>query len=397
MTYIEFFDHDPLLNLAACLAKTPARVVFIGNDRKEMERHAVRYRALLASRGEELDVVCKSINLSDLAALTAALEELVESDECVVDLTGGSELCTLAMGMVLAGHPGGKIHLRRFLPAKSQIQEFAPDGSRNVVGKVSLTVEEAIMLRGGRIVYAEEKSDATYRWEVTPEFEKQVDLLWDYCRRDPSEWNKSVSGLKRYEARGIPVSPTVTPIDRGELPVPKGAFWDYLDKTGLLRVEQDADGMTLRYASPQVKRALNQEGQLLELVIYLALVKAGGEDCMPVDVLTGVSLLWDNQEDPFDTENEVDVLAVRGAVPLFISCKNGRVEVDELYKLSTVVERFGGDLGRAVLVASELPDDGRFARRFRGRADDMGIRILDDLDERNPDELPDLLASLWRA
>ncbi|MBR5868902.1 MAG: DUF1887 family protein, partial [Clostridia bacterium] len=183
--------------------------------------------------------------------------------------------------------------------------------------------------------------------------------------------------------------------DGEEWEVPQGDFWDFLAREGLLLITKDELGLTMRYASAQVKKSLNQEGQLLELVIYLALQKAGAEDALPVDVLTGVSLLWDNRDDPFETENEVDVLAVRGTVPLFISCKNGRVQPEELYKLASVVDYFGGEHGRAVLIANMLPEDGRFARSFRGRADDMGIRILDDLDERNPADLPGLLAGLW--
>ena len=162
-------------------------------------------------------------------------------------------------------------------------------------------------------------------------------------------------------------------------------------------MEKSEKGFTLHYASPQVKKALLQEGQVLELVVYLALLKAGVEEELPVDVMTGVSLLWDDDNDPEETENEVDVIALRGTVPVFISCKNGRVEPEELYKLSTVTERFGGELGRAVLIANQLPEEGRFAQSFRARAEDMNIRILDDLEEYAASELPHRLASLWRS
>lgn len=399
MTYIEFFDQDPLLNVAACLAKTPARVVFIGSDRKKMEAHVLRYGKLLADRSQEIEFVTKSVNQNDLSALVDALTDIIATDECVVDLTGGSEMAILAMGMLLERNPKAKVHLRRFLPGRSIIQEITTTGEKNTVGKVSLSIPEAIALRGGRIVYAEEKDDATYTWEVTPEFEAQVADLWDYCRRDPSNWNRRVGELKRYEAAGLPVSPTVTPVfweDANDLEFPRGAFWDFLSGAGLLRVEKTEKGFTLHYASPQVKKALLQEGQVLELVVYLALLKAGVEEELPVDVMTGVSLLWDDDNDPEETENEVDVIALRGTVPVFISCKNGRVEPEELYKLSTVTERFGGELGRAVLIANQLPEEGRFAQSFRTRAEDMNIRILDDLEEYAASELPRLLANLWR-
>ena len=45
---------------------------------------------------------------------------------------------------------------------------------------------------------------------------------------------------------------------------------------------------------------------------------------------------------PQETKNEIDVMLMRGVVPVFVSCKNGAVKMDELYKLDTVAQRFGG-------------------------------------------------------
>lgn len=55
-----------------------------------------------------------------------------------------------------------------------------------------------------------------------------------------------------------------------------------------------------------------------------------------------------------DTENEIDVVLMKGLTLIFISCKNGQVDDDELYKLESVTNRFGGLYAKKVLIATYL-------------------------------------------
>ena len=41
-------------------------------------------------------------------------------------------------------------------------------------------------------------------------------------------------------------------------------------------------------------------------------------------------------------KNEIDVIALEGYTPIFISCKNGNVDKMAFYELDTVAKRFGG-------------------------------------------------------
>lgn len=99
------------------------------------------------------------------------------------------------------------------------------------------------------------------------------------------------------------------------------------------------------------------------------------------DVKVGVVIDWDGKygNDAVRTINEIDVIAMKGMVPVFISCKNGRFKSDELYKLNTVTQRFGNEYAKKVLVMSQLErlED---RRELRARMDDMGIRRIDDVD-----------------
>ena len=73
------------------------------------------------------------------------------------------------------------------------------------------------------------------------------------------------------------------------------------------------------------------------------------------DVKVGVLIDWDTDEsDAASTLNEIDVLAMKDTIPVFISCKSGIFDTNELYKLKSVASRFGDDYAKCVLVATSM-------------------------------------------
>ena len=131
--------------------------------------------------------------------------------------------------------------------------------------------------------------------------------------------------------------------------------------------------------------------------------KSIAEDGVPAydDALNGVVIDWDGEfhdesvEDIYDTENEIDVMLMHDVVPVFISCKNGIVTSDELYKLNTVAERFGGKYSKKVLVATSISDFGEQGEYLRQRAKDMNIRLVEKIQDLEDDELEKKLKNLW--
>ena len=105
------------------------------------------------------------------------------------------------------------------------------------------------------------------------------------------------------------------------------------------------------------------------------------------DCRMSVSIDWDGVvhqpvQQISDTCNEIDVIATRGQVSLFISCKNGEIGEEELYKLNTVAGRFGGKYARKMLVATDLERKSPASvRAFLQRAKDMNIHVVQDAAE----------------
>ena len=153
----------------------------------------------------------------------------------------------------------------------------------------------------------------------------------------------------------------------------------------------------------QVKKCLTKAGQALEMKIYVTAKNLTDSDgnLLYNDVVNGVVIDWDGKfhdektQDVYDTENEIDILLMHDIVPVFISCKNGIVTADELYKLNTVAERFGGEYSKKVLVATSLNKMGEAGKYLRQRADDMKIKIIEDIQSLEDEELERKLKNLW--
>jgi hypothetical protein len=172
-----------------------------------------------------------------------------------------------------------------------------------------------------------------------------------------------------------------------------------LEKYGLiydLKVEDDK--ISLTFKNTKIKRCLTVSGQILELMIAAkmrALTDSKGERIYN-DVRVGVVVDWDafDEESPIRTVNEIDIMATRGARPIFISCKNGNFDANETYKLNTVSERFGAQYAKKVLITTELDKLGDKAAYLRARMIDMDIDLLEDVDAISDDKLERKLRSL---
>ena len=150
-------------------------------------------------------------------------------------------------------------------------------------------------------------------------------------------------------------------------------------------------------------KCLTKEGQALEMKIFLTAKSLQTAMGKPVycDVMNGVYIDWDGEihkekdKENQDTKNEMDVILMQGLIPVFISCTNGNIEMEELYKLHTVAHRFGGSYVKKVLIATSLQDSTKKGRQILQRAKDMGIRVVYNVQTFPPEQLRKTIRNLW--
>ncbi len=419
MVYIEFFDEKELLdNLCSCFVRIPDKVYFIGNNKDKMETHIERYSKILSDRGGNVEMVPLSVNRNSLSALVECMSGIVETEEdCIFDLTGGEDLCLVAMGIVFEKYRETKnIQMHRFNLRSNRVYDCDEDG--NVLYEEDLpkmSIIENIRIFGGEVVFESERENATPEWDLNDEFIDDIEVMWHICscnspERATRNWDRQIVVFERIERIGGREGCLTSSAPWKEL---KESFGSYgkdkdnnyylnrriiseLKKYGLIEINETEEEISVSYKNEQVKRCLTKAGQVLEMKIYLCALQTEKDgEFVYDDVMNGVTIDWDGdaEEDENIIKNEIDVIAMHRMIPVFISCKNGEVKIDELYKLDSVARRFGGKYSCKVMVISEI-DKNPNEIYIRERADEMGIKIIDPI-ELKGEKLMKRIGNVW--
>ncbi len=364
MTFVEFFDKNCVENICACLSVIPERVIFLGDKKKELLSHAARYEKLFAERGQKVEFICKSVNRNNLGSILAVLSDIVENyDDCAFGLTGGDGLFLTAAGIVYERYKDKNVQLHRFNINNNRIYDCDNDGNVITVNEnTRLTVKENVRIYGGEVVDGKSFDDFS---------ESDILNIWNICRKNVKAWNAAVGNLKKES----------------------GIFKELVKKELVF-----LDGENIIYKNETVRHCLAKAGTALEMLVFLAAKQALDNDGAPVynDCMNGVCIDWDGTDEAFDTKNEIDVMLMRGMVPIFISCKNGAVETEELYKLNSVALKFGGTYAKKVLFSTALSRKGEFSEYFRQRAKDMDIRLVENIQHMSCEAIKNTVKNFWR-
>lgn len=335
-------------NAAGTLILQPERTVFLYEEGKKAPAFASRLSEVLRKRGINTRVICERINSSDLEAAYRKIRECISLwRDCDFDASGGAESVLIALGMAAKRFD---IPLHTVDVRNGQV--ISMNGKAHYEKRsVSLTADEAVFLHGGRIRYDKRRKE-TYAWERREEDEKDIEKVWDICRSDCGAWNAALGTRCGYPAE-----------KRGAMTLIQSRL-----RSAKLVGKTDSG---VKYKNPLTAYLLEKQGTALEMYTYItakSVLDSNGEAFFN-DGQSGVVIDW---RDGRQVENEIDVLLTRGMEIYFVSCKNGAVTSEELYKLSTVSRRFGGRYAKKVLVLSQFEPD----KSFTERAEELGIRII---------------------
>lgn len=396
MTIVEFFDGVSICNMASCLAMKPDKIIFIGEN-KPIERQKEVYTRFVNSYGMQVEFAHRSINRNSVEQIVSVLTDIVENEEnCAFDLTGGEDLVLVAMGIVFEKYRNtGKVQMHRFNIGTGRVFDCDKDGVLPDTEQPKLSVKDNIMLYGGCVVPFNGKK-GTLDWDFSSDFESDLWVMWEICKTDPGLWN-SLIGTLSYMVEADSTELAVSASKKHTEELMKRQKHKFAWISGLMKsfnrcgfitglVDED-DYVSFTFKNEQVKQCLTKEGTVLELVVLLLAKKAKEKDGSLKfdDAVNGVYIDWDSElhgdsEKDKDTENEIDVVLMKGLVPVFISCKNGYVDDTELYKLNTVAERFGGPYVKKVLVASYFGKNNEDGQKyFVQRAKDMKIQLIENV------------------
>lgn len=413
MTVVEFFDNCSVENIASALLCAPGKVILFGDNENKLVKSEQLYSSIVASKG--LDVVFdhRKANRNDLINIVEVLSDIVEKEgECVFDLEGGEDLFLVAVGIVYEKYRD-RIQLHRFNIHTGTLYDCDADGKVCNKLPVKLSVEENVLAYGGRIITTADSSCGTNNVEFTDDFINDIEQMWKLCSDNTGRWNsqtacisKLCSESKCSDGLSFKASMEIvaTLMKKNSTYIKKlMTLFKSLENYGLIKaLFFDDKVVSFTFKNTQVKSCLTSAGRLLELVVTVMALRAKDKNGEPVynDVRTGVCIDWDTVAAPeysADVANEIDVMIMKDLTPIFVSCKNGGFDANELYKLSVVAERFGGKYARKVLIASQSVDNTAQGRYLKLRADDMNIRIIDDFDRKSGKEIEHIFRNLWQS
>lgn len=382
---ISFMGDDPLENIITCLNFNIEKIIYLGFQ-KTIRKNKQSVESFLRSFCSAKSTAFYQLPGEDIRAIVNRLEQIIKEETAAgnklfFDITAGEPLLLMAFGM-LAGKYDVPVHM--YDVRKNRLILVTDNETENIKSMVpcaerKLDIRSYIKLMGGTINYRMHKSSKDIN---SDEFRKDIEAMWRVQISNPAQWNPFSGFLNSYmipdeDLRVNIKESKVTDAlknTRNKLRAKKhlDEMLDQLADAGVLPDYSRKEGRyCFRYKNNNIKRCLFEGGSLLELHVYLEEQKEA-DDCM-----TGVHLDWDgiisnNRRD--DVVNEIDVMSVRNNIPVFISCKSGRMDsgtvLHALYELESVTSRFGGRYGKKVLAVIDKVDD-----IYLERAANMGIEV----------------------
>lgn len=401
MTLIELYDKARIENIAGALLARADKLVLVGNQKNEMERNKSLYEEMLMDRGRKTEVCCISVNRNNLQNIIEKLSEVVEANnDCIFDLTGGDDLFLVAAGVLIERYKD-KVKCHRFNLKNSTVIDCDADGNTVSVESFDVSIEENIRLYGGRIL------DYGYKFTFDEEFNRDAKAIWDIAKEDLRYWNLCSLTLKDIieysnSENTLCVSYSIAEITdmlrrRNASYGLSKAFLQKLEARGLINSLRYDDDVFFVFKNEAVMEVLSVPGKMLEVAVASKLSEIKDKDGNRLynDIRVGVMIDWSSASEDSPTLNEIDVLAMKDAIPIFISCKSGIFDADELYKLQAVSMRFGQKYAKSVIVYTSPEALRGNLEYIRGRADDMGIRRIEDPDGISDAELERVFRSLY--
>lgn len=382
---IEFFDSEPLENLITCLNFKMDKVIFFGHGDTMTQDRMKDTRRALHNICEIEDVEFITVSQKSLYKVLELLEkeisaEMKSGNKCFFDLSGGEDLVLVAMGMLATQY---KVPLHKFALPENELYLLTKWDKVPRIDEVverrelKLTLDDIIGLHGGVINYRQQK-DVKSNLEDKA-FRNSVQAMWEIANDSQKKWNGLSSVFKectKYEDEYQCVRVSVKAMRQALKRIPDiisiKELCNYLNRLEnqaiLEKVAVDEEKIEFAYKTLMIRDCLLDAGCLLELHTYYERIGSGRySDCR-----VGVHIDWDGEINgrEIDVENEIDVMLLEGVVPVFISCKNGRVNQMALYELDAVANRFGGKYVRKELSATQEITPG-----YLKRAAEMGIIV----------------------
>ena len=370
-TLIELYDERAIENVLAADVFRPQRIVYlcpteVAQSRERQEQIGDFFR----HRGWNPELIFVEASQYKVDRILRQLLMISEKyPDCALDVTGGSDSELFAAGLFAA-----KANVSVFTYSRKKNRFYNISGAEfadNLPCDISYSVKDFFLMAGGTLLPGRVDNG------TLKEYLDDIDPFFDCFLQYRREWTNIITYMQR-------VSPSeygqIPPLDvqgnytvkgeRGGRISAKEEALQAFQRIGFLRNLKIISGekVSFRFRDANARAWLRDVGSVLELYVYKACLDADIFN----DIISSAVVRWDEVLGHGSVINEIDVMATRGVVPLFISCKVSDIKTEALNELAILRDRFGGKGAKAAIVSTE-----RCNAAARHRAAQLGIAVID--------------------
>lgn len=389
-TLIELYDERAIENILAPDMFHPQRIVYlcpgeVAQDRTRQEK----LRAFFQRRGWDPELIFVETSLFKADRILRQLCAIgAEYPDCALDVTGGSDAALFAAGM-FAAQKG--VPAFTYSRKKNRFYDISgADFADNLPCGLTYSIEDFFLMAGGTLlpgrvdnhILSQYLGDFDSFFACFLQFRRAWSDIVSYIQRvSPGEYGQTppLSIRGGYTVKG----------DHGSQNTANEAALQALAQLGFLQDLHIVPGETVafRFRDWNIRTWLRDVGSALELYAYKACLDSG----IFHDVISSAVVRWDDVLGHGSVSNEIDVMAARGVIPLFLSCKACDVKTEALNELAILRDRFGGKGAKAAIVTTEPCH-----AAARHRAAQLGIAVI-DLEELKAGQLVHRLKVILKA
>ena len=389
-TLIELSDDRAIENILAPDMFRPQRIIYlcpgeIAQDRSRQEK----LKAFFKRRGWNPELIFMEASLFKADRILRQLITIGEKyPNCALDITGGSDAALFAAGMFSC-----QTGVPAFTYSRKKNRFYDISGAAfadNLTCTLSYSVEDFFLMAGGTLLPGRVDNAilSKYLGDFDPFFScflryrrDWTDIISYIQRVSPSEYGQvpplAIQG--KYTVKG----------DHGALNSANEAALKDLSRIGFIQDLRIVPGesVSFRFRDLNTRAWLRDVGSVLELYSYKACIDTGIFN----DVISSAVVRWNDTLGHSSVSNEIDVMAARGVIPLFISCKVSDIKTEALNELAILRDRFGGKGAKAAIVTTEPCN-----AAARHRAAQLGIAVI-DLEELKSGQMAQRLKVIMKA
>ena len=370
-TLIELYDERAIENVLAADMFRPQRIIYLcptevaqSRDRQEQIGDFFRHRGW---NPELIFVEASQYKVDRILRQLLAISK--NYPDCALDVTGGSDAELFAAGLFAA-----QANVRVFTYSRKKNRFYnisGADFADNLPCNIRYSVKDFFLMAGGTLLPGRVDNG------VLKEYLEVIDPFFGCFLQNRRDWTNIVTYMQRVSPTGSDQVPSMdvqgdytVKGDRGGRISAKEDALHAFEDIGFLQDLKIVSGenVSFRFRDINTRAWLRDVGSVLELYVYKACIDSDIFN----DIISSAVVRWDEVLGHSSVINEIDVIATRGVVPLFISCKVSDIKTEALNELAILRDRFGGKGAKAAIVST-----GRCNAAARHRAAQLGIAVID--------------------